>query len=306
MLPSLHRIPGVIKGIHATCWHIGLRHDIIAAAENAFGIKGLTFSVFGGTPSVHQKITIQFSHGKRILGYCKLSDSDAIRQLFMHEQRLLNHLSESGLEDIPRCLTCDTLPDGTSIFIQSTVKTARSYSPHQWTPLHESFLQRLSLLTFSTLRFEDTDLYASLSALHENLNRIPPQFRDIIEPRLRLILDQKAGTQAEYSAFHADFTPWNMIIQDNRLFVFDWEYGRLTYPPLLDRYHFFTQQYIFVYHLSAEIILERFEQFDWYNPRMLCFYLLDIISRFVNRENGNISEELTKSLQIWTKILSLI
>jgi len=306
LLPSLHRIPGVIKGIHATCEHIGLRHDIIAAAENAFGVKGLTFSVFGGTPSVHQKITIQFSHGKRILGYCKLTDSDAIRQLFLHEQRLLNHLSESGLEDIPRCLTCDTLPDGTSIFIQSTVKTGRSYSPHHWTPLHESFLQRLSRLTLSTLQFEDTDLHASLLALHENLNRIPPQFRDIIEPRLRQILDEKTGTQVEYSAFHADFTPWNMIIQDNRLFVFDWEYGRLTYPPLLDRYHFFTQQALHVTKMSPRQIHSQISILPWYSPEDYTIYLLDIISRFTLRESGKLPSSLLSMLSSWTEILQCI
>lgn len=34
----------------------------------------------------------------------------------------------------------------------------------------------------------------------------------------------------EYGVYHADFTPWNMSVEEGQLFVFDWEYASLTYP----------------------------------------------------------------------------
>lgn len=40
---------------------------------------------FGGTPCVHQKITIQISQKERILGYVKVTESEDIYQIFDHE-----------------------------------------------------------------------------------------------------------------------------------------------------------------------------------------------------------------------------
>lgn len=303
LLPKLHLIPGITALIHATSERISLRQDVIETAEKAFGVTGLKYSIFGGTPSVHQKITIQFSHGRKILGYCKLSDSESIRQLFIHEGSLLNHLAAKGLEGIPKCLTCGTLPDGTSIFIQSTVKTLRSHSPHHWTSLHESFLRRLSELTSAKTHFRSTDLYASICALKDNIDRLPEQFHTPILSRIDDIFSAKSDTEVEYSAFHADFTPWNMIIEGDSLFVFDWEYSRLSYPPMLDRYHFFIQQALHVTHLSPQQIYENMCAMPWYDPEDYTIYLLDIISRFTLRENRTLSPSLINMLGIWTNLL---
>lgn len=306
ILPKIHFIPGITDLIHATSERVSLRQDIIETAEKAFGVRGLNYSIFGGTPSVHQKITIQFSHGKKILGYCKLSDSEPIGQLFSHESKLLDHLASTGIKGIPACLVCDTLSDGTHIFIQSTVKTLRSYSPHHWTPLHESFLRQLSALTSARMPFQSTDLYASLRALNDNISRLPARFEDVILSRIDNIFKAKANTEVEYSAFHADFTPWNMIIEGDRLFVFDWEYARLSYPPMLDRYHFFIQQALHVTHLSPQQIHENMQAMPWYNPEDYTIYLLDIISRFTLRENGALSPSLINMLDIWTNLLERI
>lgn len=306
LLPRLHRLPGITKAIHASNERVDLRSEIIELAEKAFAVKNLEYSIFGGTPSVHQKITIQFSRGKNILGYCKLSNSDAIRQLFIHERDLLSDLAAKGIEGIPQCLLCGTLTDGTSIFIQSTVKTDKSYSPHHWTSLHESFLKQLSELTATRLCFEDSDLYNSLSALKDNLHRLPGQLRGSIEQHLTRILNEKSGTEVTYSAFHADFTPWNMTIQDNKLFVFDWEYGRLSYPPMLDRYHFFNQQALHVAKLSPQQIYENMQAMPWYKPDDYTIYLLDIISRFTLRENKALSASLINMLKSWAAILERI
>jgi hypothetical protein len=306
LLPLLHRMPGVTRAIHASYMRVALRPDIVEAAERVFGIKGIEFSIFGGTPSVHQKITIQFSLGHRILGYCKLSDSDDIRRLFVHERDLLARLSAAGTDGIPHCLLCETLSDGTHIFIQSTVKTPKSYSPHHWTPLHESFLQQLSVLTRVRQQFESTDLHTSLSALKDNMYRLPARTREIIATRLDKIILEKTSTEVEYSAYHADFTPWNMTIEDNRLFVFDWEYGRLSYPPMLDRYHFFIQQALHVTNLKPDKIHRLMSSMPWYTTEDYTIYLLDIISRFTLRENGELSQSFLSMLEVWTDLLERV
>lgn len=304
--PLVHSFGFVRDALHAEISHIGLRPDIRAIAEAAFGEAGLSFAIFGGTPSVHQKVTVQFFRDGRILGYMKLTDSASVASLFAHEQRLLATLSDAGLTGIPRCLFCQTLPDGTSVFVQSTVKTRRSASPHRWTGLHEDFLTGMACLTSARMLFDNTDFARSLIELKGNLGRIPEGCRDVIEKGLLSVLADGTGRTVEYSAFHADFTPWNMLVEEGRLFVFDWEYGRNSYPPMLDKYHFYVQQALHVAHLSPAEIHRKISTQSWYEPRLFACYLLDIISRFVSREPGELPRSLAAMLSSWTSMLKML
>ena len=100
--------------------------------------------------------------------------------------------------------------------------------------------------------------------------------------------------------------PWNMFIEKGKLFVFDWEYARKTYPPFLDKYHYFTQTAIFERHWSEKEILEYVKSEDgkWIDKHTYCLYLLDILSRFTLREKGNIGKDLDNCFKIWIKLLN--
>lgn len=306
LFPLLHRVGRVRDAIHATVDYVDLHPALLKMICRSLGTDNIEFSIFGGTPSVHQKITLQLFQGTHILGYAKLTDSRAISKLFRHEEKLLTELAEAGIQNIPCCLNCSTLPDGTSVFIQSTVKTSQSIVYHRWTDLHENFLQNMAQKTFATLRFEESDLAKSLSELLQSLGRLPEEYQMVIGPALRHELESHRGQTVTYSAFHADFTPWNMFIESDRLFVFDWEYGRRSYPPMLDRYHFFTQQALHVSHLTAEQILSALSAYQWYKPNEFILYLLDIISRFTLREEEEISSSTLNMIGKWTELLKLI
>ena len=303
ILPFCHGFSPVMRVIRAKKDQVGLSKDILSVAEHAFKVSNLEYSVFGGTPSVHQKITIQFFKNGKILGYGKVSDNEDVENLFFHEQNLLDELKSRGISDIPDCLFCDKLPCGLSLFIQSTVKSRKSCSPHDWTDLHEEFLTDMSDKSIRRIRFENSDFGESLIGLKDNIDFIPEEYRSVVLQSLNNVLDSNYGKMVDYSAFHADFTPWNMFIEKDRLYVFDWEYGKMTYPPMLDKYHFFIQQAIHVGHLSSDGILKRIKAQPWYDGRMLRYYLLDIISRFTLRENGNVSSNLKSMLDIWVQML---
>lgn len=97
-----------------------------------------------------------------------------------------------------------------------------------------------------------------------------------------------------------------MTIEDNRLFVFDWEYGRLSYPPMLDRYHFFIQQALHVTNLKPDKIYRLMCSMPWYTTEDYTIYLLDIISRFTLRENGELSQSFLSMLEVWTDLLERV
>lgn len=303
-MPVVHPFAPARRVMHAGSDRIALAREILDQAASAFGTDGLEYSIFGGTPSVHQKITIQFFRGNRILGYAKVTDSDDIASLFDNEQRLLSTLHDAGIDDIPRCLFNGPLPSGQRLFIQTTKKTADSFSPYRWNRLHDRFLHDLHSRTVATHRFEDTDFARSLTELHNHASYIPEPYRAVIVRELDSTLTSLRGTTGEYSAFHADFTPWNMFVQDGRLFVFDWEYGRMSYPAGLDRHHFHVQKAIHVGHLSPARALDQLKAIDGYSDTHLRYYLLDIISRFTLREKGAVSAGLDTLLRYWTEMLN--
>jgi hypothetical protein len=306
LFPYLHSFAAIRKIVGATSLYGVLDKEILSVAQKAFGVNNIEYSIFGGTPSVHQKITIQFFQGNRILGYGKVADSVCIANLFVHEQELLAYLTAKGARYIPKCLVCSQLQSKRYIFLQTTTKTSKSVSPNEWTSLHETFLNNLEQKTTVKLPFHETDYYKTLTCLMEFLPTIPAGQKEIIATAIDLTQREFNRSLCSFSAYHADFTPWNMFISGKNLFVFDWEYGGKTYPTKLDKYHFFVQQYIHVEHMSATDIYNRIIDFEWYDTRTFRCYLLDVISRFVCRENGHISNDLGKMLGIWTSILQII
>ena len=140
LLPCLHWAAPARKAIKAEILHCSLKSELHSLLCKAFGVQEIEFAIFEGTPSVHQKITMQLNCGKRILGYCKLSDSNDIKSLFEKESRVLDVLCKKGITNIPKVLYCGTLSCGTHIFVQSTEKRASSKVIHEWGAMQEEFL----------------------------------------------------------------------------------------------------------------------------------------------------------------------
>ncbi len=306
LLPCLHRLPPVRKAIHATTMHCCLKGEIFGLLCEIFGTRNIEFAIFEGTPSVHQKITIQASTGKKILGYCKFSESSNIKELFDKESKMLSWLEEREINGIPRILYCGTLSNGMHIFVQSTEKQASSKVVHEWSSLQEEFLAQLHEKTNALLPFEKSDYHTTLSALEEHLDWLPTNIdHTMVVKAINAVKERLRGTVVEYSAYHGDFTPWNMFANGNELFVFDFEYAAMSYPAGLDRYHFFTQTAVFEKHWGMDEISAYMESDAgrWIDKELYAMYLLDIISRFTMREGGKVSGEAAKPFALWGKLL---
>lgn len=308
LFPWLYKIQFIKKVVHAEKLTCRLNPDFELLLCNLFKRDNVEFAIFCGTPSSHQKITIQISKDDNILGYCKVTGSDEVTSLFQNEANLLNSLSKQGIECIPQSLYCGRLKEQVYIFVQTTRKTKKSKVVHQWTPFHEKFLYDLQRKTIREIKFEDSDYYKSVQNLLLHLDWLP-KFADkeVIRTQINNTLNQYSGVIVKFSAYHADFTPWNMFVEKGKLFVFDWEYAQKTYPPFLDKYHYFTQTAIFESHWSEKEILKYIESADgkWIDKNTYCMYLLDIISRYTLREKGNIGKDLECCFRIWLKLLSV-
>lgn len=310
-LPWLHRNPVVRKVLHAERMQLALGDELRKLLERIFGWQGLEFAIFGGTPCVHQKITMQLSRGSRILGYVKVTESKNIYGIFEHEKKILDTLHTQGIGQVPECLYCGTMKNGLHLFVQSTIKTQQSEVVHAWSDKHEQFLNSLAIHTRQKLAFEETDFCRDLNALEERLPMLgnPPALSEAI----RDVRGRYAGMEVSFSAFQADFTPWNMFVEKGQLFVFDWEYARMTYPSRLDYFHFMIQTAVFEEHLSVEEIADRYALLrsgltgTWEHPdQALQCYLLAIMSIYLQREQGELGGDTIRCMDLWLALLNRI
>ena len=290
-----------------------LQNDLYVLLTKVFDKKDFEFALFGGTPSKHQKITIQIFEGNNILGYCKLTDSAEIKEIFRQEQELLDTLHLQGVKNIPRCIYCDSINDKLDIFIQSTAKTTKSRIEHGWTRQHLNFLIDLNKKTQSEVLFEESDFYNSLQLLRKNINFLSIFDATIVNTAIAKVLLEYENKTLSFSAYHADFTPWNMFFENNELFVFDFEYAKHTYPPLLDWFHYFTQVAIFKHNWESPKIYKQFQNNKkvtkkyFSNPEFsyMC-YLLDIVSFYIERDKGEFSKDVEHNLKTWIKLISFL
>lgn len=306
LLPCLHQLAPVRKAIKAETINCSLESELHGLLCRIFGVQDIEFAIFEGTPSVHQKITMQLSQGSKILGYCKLSDSNEIKTLFEKEYDILERLCQCGVTGIPAPLYCGTLSSGTHIFVQSTKKSASSRVIHEWEGMHDEFTRMLQEKTKVVLPFEKSEYYNTITELEQHLDWLPTNIdRNVVAKAIENIKESYCGKETEFCAYHGDFTPWNMFANSNELFVFDFEYAAMSYPAGLDRYHFFTQTAVFERHWGMDEISRYMESNagKWMDKELYAMYLLDVISRFTMRENGKVTADAATPFLLWGKIL---
>lgn len=305
LFPYLHFLSPVRRLAHAEEIHCCMTDDLKALCSNLFQVDDLEYSLFCGTPGVHRKITIQLSIQGRILGYLKVTEREEIAQLFHREARLLQTLAEKQVKNIPACLYVGEWK-GVYLFVQDTTKTPDSRLLHEWSEYQERFLEELHRVTVRQIRFEESDYYQTLSELKQHIHWLPKGIDTsglMIE--IDLVLAERSGITVQYSVYHADFTPWNMFLQDGHLFVFDWEYAHMTYPPKLDKYHFLIQSAIFEKRWGTDdiftnVLSQKELSIDWEECKL---YLLDMIARFTLREKGNVTGDVEHAMRIWVELL---
>ena len=304
--PLLHRLPLLKQKLHIETTRCSLAEDLYDKLCKLFNRDRLEFAVFCGTPCVHQKLTIQLSSGDNILGYCKVSDSKEVAELFSRESNILGKLYKAGVHNVPKIMYVGEWRNGVHLLVQTTRKTYRSQVIHDWGHLHDGFLRDMAVKTKQRLVFEETDYYKTLNELSMHIDWLPSdEGRELVRGVLEKVLNKNKHKMVEYGAYHADFTPWNTFVEQGELFVFDWEYAQMTYPPMLDRYHFFTQTAIFEKHWYSDEIIAYVEsaEGDWIDKTEYQFYLLDIIARFTLRESGHFSGDVAHSINVWTETL---
>lgn len=284
-LPQLKALPSfLLTKVNINTVYSELNPILKSFLCKVFLVPDLEFSVFFGTPSIHQKTTLQISFGKKILGYCKVTDNPEVNKLFLHEQKMLDELNKKKLVGVPECLYCGSLQFNTWLFVQSTKKTFNSKIIHKWTNKHYTFLTHLYDKSKKEYFFSETDLSKSLDTIENFLEKVPDRENIILRRGIKKVRDFYGEGTVEFSSYLADFTPWNTYIEGDTVEAFDLEYSRVSYPPYMDFYHFNTQvlileknyDFLDIYTYCEKESKDTFLEID-FSVKFIC-YLLTVIS----------------------------
>lgn len=300
--PTFHKIPFADKAFRAVRNKYSLNPEVLAVVQETFGVDNIEFSILGGEPSAPHRITIQFFKGKKILGYGKVTDNHNIRSLFVKEHIMLDYLKRQGVTGTPESLLLSQLKNGSTLSLQTSEKSAGSFSPEIWTTQHEDFINDMTIRAAVPVSFLESDFYRHMTELTKHLRHLPSEHRPLISDAMNKVHDKFGVDNYLFSVFHGDFEPRNMFINNGKLFVTNWEYAELTFPPTLDRYHFLMRQYIQVEHIPTKEAFGKLREYGWFDADLFRCYLLEMIYRSVCNRNNELSES-TKDIAVWSRFL---
>lgn len=292
------------------------------AIKEIFNRDDLYYAFFTGTEGCHRKVTIQVMDEKgRILGYIKVSDNGDIDRLLRNEKEILEDLSRLNIENglVPKVVYHGRIND-VNILVLDTLKSVHSKFGSNLSNIHIKFLAEIFRKTMRHCKFGESGFACNIrQRLREFVTN---RQRNAYEKAADYIEKKIKDKDIPFGLCHRDFTPWNTFFHNGKLYVFDWEYARRDYPPLIDLFHFMIQDGILVRHLKPEGLLRRVfkrtelvETYcnlisistnkDFLVSLLLC-YLLDISLFYIEREKGVLTTNTAISLNIWKEMMDVI
>lgn len=308
-LPWLHWSRLVRKALRIEKTEWVMPEEVRKVVCEAFGVREFDFAVFGGK----LKDVLQVWDKKNtILGYCKITKEKDVFDRFVYECDYLKWLDACGVTNIPKGLYVGELTNGLCVFVQDTTKKCIFKIDHFLTEKQVDFIRKMNDKTKCSCRFEDTDFAKSIDYL-VGVDELPDAHKDIVLEVKQKIVTYFSNNKVEFAAYHADFTPWNSYVQDDELYVFDFEYSKKKYPKHLDLFHYITQIALLEKHLSLQgvydfylenknyLLLTGIDNTDLY---YVC-YLMDIISFYFKINNGKF-DITDKSYVCWIGLLEIL
>lgn len=296
--------------------------DII---REIFKRDDLYYAIFTGTEGSHRKVTVQVMDEKgTILGYIKVADKEDISELLNNEAEILRDLSRLEIKNglFPKVIYHGEIK-GTRVLILDTLKSVHSTFSSRLSDKHINFLSEIFKKTARIFKYKESEFALQIRQRLRDLEteRLETERLGDLYKRVMDYIEEKLGDEEmPFGLCHRDFTPWNTYFHDGQLYVFDWEYAKKEYPPILDIFHFIIQDGILVRHLKPEGLLKRvMKNGKWLNqysrlvgikenlimPLLLC-YLLDISLLYIEREKGHVKGNLEKVLETWKGVIKLI
>lgn len=274
-----------------------------------------SYAIFTGTKGKARTALVVLLKNNQVSRYFKLPCDQNYDKLY-REIGGLNMLNNIGFKllKIPEMSTWD---NGVLI---SNISSEKGYRINKITNQHVSALAEVYLSSFESesprvlLDFVNTKLRMVLDGNY--LNQVDAK---IVENALRDI----KSCSFPSGLMHGDFTPWNMYVDNELIYLYDWENSK-TAPLLFDLYHFIFQSQIYIHKsfliedtlieiervLRLNEVKKLIEKYGIQPYKHLVFYLLYILAFYSENYFFNLDvskkQEESQHLELWLNTINKI
>lgn len=205
------------------------------------GLDWAYIALLSGTVGPTRKVCIQLIDEEGVTkGFVKYASQNTAVQSLENESATLSYLGAKPglLFDYPKLLKVGFGPKKGLFLVTDALQHSTTSSPEILSQAHSRFLFSLSSATQKNQRTVLDFIKYFEEKITANKDCIPPQYAELVD-RIFIDLKKVASMKIETSLTHGDFKPGNCrLINDKRLYVFDWEFSSFEYPITNDVIHF--------------------------------------------------------------------
>lgn len=231
-----------------------VRLSCLPSLVEAFDGQASHVAWFTGTDGPHRKTSGQFmTSSGEIVGYAKLTRNPLVGRYVKNEARVLAEVADLGLISTMHPNVIDLCDHGNATWlVTDSLRAPGHVVARRFGRAHQAFQAELAAKTMRP------SAEATLSELKASFSLLKPALDQGWTTRLAegiALIGLDIDTQPVALA-HGDFTPWNVFLAEEKLYVFDWEYAHWGYPVGYDQMYFSLSTDLAA---PAETLLDRLE-----------------------------------------------
>ena len=272
------------------------------------------WAIFTGTEGPNRKILLYQSKGQEN-SFTKISLNQNSKILLANENEMISELSQldTKLLTYPNVLYYDK-----KVLEVNDISNGGKRSS-VLSPIHLNALKELSNYRVQNKAIKTFDFWANMKSQLNNISsQADSKIPNGIITKLNFLVNSIDENEIiKCNMAHGDFTPWNVLINKNKLHVYDWELATKCLPKGHDAFHFIIQNGILIERKPWQIIRneidKKYERLDFENKgvkhdRNLYLKLYLIINITYNLTLFNQQQKWHKQidwlLQTWNEAIS--
>jgi hypothetical protein len=220
--------------------------SLLLYLEKVLGRNGLRVAISCGKPGPNRKPVLQVltSQGET-LAYVKVASSRLSDTLVQREVGVLEYLARRSLHSFTSPIVLHSGRwNGRELVIQSAPMGRTKAVPRDVRLHYFDVPNELATLHTQWVPLEESDFWNDLLRRIGEISH--SDHVNTLERVARKVAESLKGQPLPFHFSHGDFTSWNIKLNGEKLFVFDWEYARKAALPAHDIFHFHFQEMWFL------------------------------------------------------------